>query len=274
MGFEDSPLSNLRTVLLGVAMLFWTDCKPAARCVESADGSSVAGTPGGAVANTRDTAPSPFRAWPAPPPGPGVALGSKAGSPAPPGLVAGDAARASVPDRCPDHDECERIANNSADVAHASCDGQCDRCCPHQTVDDCAARECNGACERCADDGCRRVICNPVWLAGCRDRCRAEMDACAGCRGVWCREGPARRGCHSDVDSLHRSTLHACERDCPAGEKRADGSCVVSCATAKKTSCSKSPKDCTQGQSPDCRCECNGAVGGVCVSWNAVCGCD
>jgi hypothetical protein len=256
-----------------MATLLFIGCTPAFRSVDGGDGGNAATQ--APVATAKDTAgPRFFRAWPAPRPGPGTTVGPAAASGAPLRFVTGEAARTSVPDRCPDHDECHRIANNGADVAHASCDAQCERCCPHESVDECVRRECNGACSRCADDGCHAAICTAVWLAGCRHRCEGEMSACAGCRSTWCAEGAARSACHADVDGLHRATLAACDRDCPAGQRRDDGSCSVTCGTVKSVACSRAAKDCKIGQSPDCRCECTGAVGGGCVAWNALCSCD
>ena len=254
-----------------VATMLLIHCTPASRSVDGSDAGNT--VPEAPVATAKSTAPPRFRAWPAPPPGPGLTVVS-ASSGAPLRLLTGEAARASVPDRCPDHDECRRIANNLADVAHASCDAQCERCCPHESADECVRRECNGACSRCADDGCRAAVCAGGWLEGCRRRCEEEMSACAGCRSAWCVEGTARGACHADVDGHHRATLAACERDCPAGQRRDDGSCSVTCGTIKTVACSREAKDCKLGQSPDCRCECTGAVGGGCVAWKALCSCD
>jgi hypothetical protein len=268
-----------------LALCLITQCTPGSRAVDRTDAGSagteavapipsMGGAAGSMAANRRLPTTEPFRAWPAPPPGPGVMVGAASEPAGPLRLVTGDAARAAVPDRCPDHDECHRIANNGADVAHASCDAQCDRCCPHGGVDDCVRRECTGACGRCEDDDCRGAVCNDAWRRGCHDRCVEEMSTCAGCRGVWCGKGAARMGCHRDVDKHHEATLRACDRDCPAGVKRADGSCSVTCGTTKTTTCSKSPGECANGQSPDCRCECQGAIAGACVAWTEVCRCD
>jgi hypothetical protein len=213
------------------------------------------------------------RAWPLPGPGRGVAVGPIASADAL-RVVSGAEARSAVPDRCPDHDECVRIANNGADVAHASCDRECARCCPHDGAEDCMFRECAGACKRCADDACRKTVCNDAWLDGCRRRCAAEAHACAGCRDVWCGDGAAKRACHADALAGHEATLAACERDCPAGERKNDGSCTIQCGSAKKTGCSKQAKECPLGKSPDCRCECNAATLGACVGWDATCVCD
>jgi hypothetical protein len=208
----------------------------------------------------------PLRAWPAPFPGPGVRVG-------PFQIATGAAASASRPDRCPDHVECHRIANNAADVAAAACDDQCDRCCPHRSADDCVLRECAPACQRCTDRDCRAVVCNDGWSGRCRQRCAAEMAGCVGCRGVWCGEGPARRACQADVDSHHQAVLGACDRDCPAAEKRADGTTVVTCGPDRVVA-SKPAGGCRLGQSPDCRCQCKAAIAGGCVAWDAVCLCD
>jgi hypothetical protein len=270
-----SKAAHAVAALLAVGALYLAGCKAASSSMPTDGGAERPASAAAAVhASDQNIALRFMRAWPAPAPGPGIAVGLMAGAALSSILVTGDAAQKSVPDRCPDHDECKRIANNGADVAHASCDGQCDRCCPHRSADDCATAECAGACQRCRDDACRRSICSAGWLEVCRDRCRTELDACAGCRSVWCGEGPALRACHSDVDSHHRATLAACQRDCPPGERGADGSCSISCGTAKTPSCSKRPKDCTNGRSPDCRCECTGAVAGICGSWTAVCTCD
>jgi hypothetical protein len=245
-------------------------CAPAARSNGAAEkradlGSSAAAAP----------EPAPLsRAWPLAPPGSGLRVGRVGGSSDRLTTVSGAAALVTVADRCPDHAECERIANNSSDVARAACDAQCDRCCPHPSVADCILRECTSACDRCGDDPCRRAICNDRWLNDCRDRCESEMSTCAGCRRAWCADGSAVQGCHADARSRHTATLRACDRDCPAAERQTDGSCFVACGKTKQATCTKAYGDCTNGRSPDCRCECAEAVAGACVTWNQVCTCD
>jgi hypothetical protein len=266
------PFARATHLAALAAGLLVIGCTRGPRSTEPADGGGT--SPSIVPTAMKDIAPAPLRAWPAPLPGSGSTVGAPLAPSAPLTLVTGDAARRAVPDRCPDHDECERIANNAADVAHASCDAECDRCCPHESADSCMTSACSGACQRCADATCRAAICNDIWLDGCRDRCRAEASACAGCRSVWCADGAAQKACHLDVASHHEATKRACARDCPAAEKRADGSCKITCGAAKKTSCARAAKDCKLGQSPDCRCECTGAVGGGCVAWDAVCVCD
>ena len=266
-----SARAKRRRASLSAGLLVLAGCSRGSRSIEPTDGGALAPVLPNVV---KDIAPAPLRAWPAPFPGPTSIVGAPVSSTAPLTLVTGEAAARAVPDRCPDHDECERIANNAADVAHASCDAQCDRCCPHESADACAAVACNRACERCADERCRAAVCNDVWPGACRDRCRAETSACAGCRSVWCADGTGRQACHLDVANHHEATKRACARDCPTAEKRADGSCSITCGTTKKTHCARAAKDCKLGQSPDCRCECTGAVGGGCVAWDAVCVCD
>jgi hypothetical protein len=217
-----------------------------------------------------NTTPSPARAWPLPLAARGVAVGPSA-SADPLRVVTGDAARRAMADRCPDHDECVRIANNEGDVAQATCDRECARCCLHENADECVRRECAGACRLCADAECRAAVCSDTWLTGCRDRCAAELTTCAGCRDAWCGDGAARRACHADAKALHAARLAACERDCKPADVAADGSCTITCSP--KSKCSKAAKSCALGTSPDCRCECSAAVAGGCVAWNAVCVC-
>jgi hypothetical protein len=189
-------------------------------------------------------------------------------------VVTGEATKTAVADRCPDHDECVRIANNDADIARAACDRACAACGPHASADDCARGECAGACGLCADAECRAAVCTDAWLKSCRARCTAEVSTCAGCRDVWCGDGAALRACHADAQALHAVRLAACERDCRASDREADGSCAIACGPAKKSKCSKSAKACKLGSSPDCRCECSAAIAFGCVAWDAVCGCD
>jgi hypothetical protein len=216
---------------------------------------------------------APTRAWPVAADR-GVAVGPTSASAEPLTLVTGEAARAAAADRCPDHDECVRIANNEGDVALAACDRECARCCLHQNPGDCTERECATACRRCVDAACGRAVCNDAWLADCRKRCGAEAATCAGCREVWCGDGASRRGCHTDAEALHAARLAACERDCKAPNRQDDGSCMIACGTAQKNTCTKAAKACALGTSPDCRCECSAAVLGACVAWNSVCVCD
>jgi hypothetical protein len=204
--------------------------------------------------------PPPLRAWPAPLPGPGLVVGGAADI------------RAAVPDRCPDHVECVRIANNAADIAAAECDRQCDRCCPHDSVDACAA-VCATACTRCPDATCRRAVCSDGWLVRCGERCTVERGACAGCRSAWCAEGGARRGCHADVETHHQAVLAACDRECPEAQKMPDGSTVVRCGPGGAVTASRPAGGCPLGLSADCRCECTSALSGICLAWNAVCVC-
>jgi hypothetical protein len=214
-----------------------------------------------------------LRAWPVPRSVRGVSVNSEPTSDALVALTQG-APLASAAERCPDHDECRRIANNTADVAHAHCDAQCDACCPHPNAQECARRACDGACSACADAACKHGACGADWNRSCRERCRSEINLCAGCRSVWCESGAALGACHADADAMHREALRACDNDCPAAEKRSDGSCRITCGKTKATSCSQSSANCHDGRSPDCRCECVGAAAGICVSWKDVCTCD
>ena len=212
------------------------------------------------------------RAWPVRSPGKGLGFVASSPSSGDTSLLVGQAALHATADRCPDHLECERIANNAADTAHYGCGAQCEACCPHASVDDCIRRACRDAIERCRGDGCSGDF-KETWMRACTDRCRVEMSTCAGCRNVWCGEGPAVLACHSDADATHRESLRACDRHCPATELRADGACTVKCGAAK-TTCSQRATDCRDGKSPDCRCECTTAFAGVCVAWKNVCTCD
>jgi hypothetical protein len=213
-----------------------------------------------------------IRAWPVP------ALDRASGEPvgAAKALVTvrGKAALAFVADRCPDHLECERIANNAADLALANCGAQCDRCCTYPSIYACVAQECVANCERCQDAPCRQAFCGNEGHSACRARCEDAMSGCAGCRGSWCFEGSALRACRADAAAGKKSALLACDRDCPEQDIGNDGSCSVTCGGAKRPTCAKPSPACTNGRSPDCRCECNTAVGGACVAWDAVCGCN
>lgn len=225
-------------------------------------------------ANATRIANARRRAWPVSLPGRGLAFSSGAGAPTGPlSIASGPAASNATADRCPDHLECERIANNAADAAHYGCNAQCESCCPHASVEACAKAECSGARERCQGEACHVELGGDRWMQICTERCRVEMSSCAGCRTVWCPAGAALDACHADADRTHRETLRACDRDCPAPEQRADGSCTIQCGRAK-TTCSQPVTDCKNGRSPDCRCECAKAATGVCLDWKDVCTCN